>query len=147
MFSSTRSNWDAEKHIPDVLPSCWTAERREKSNECDPRGHESDTDVFVQLLLLAARKVPKANRQTKYVISTDVETLSAKSGGDGAVGKLRGNNLLGTEYTLYDNGVEPKKFKSSLPNDRTGLRRELAAIVYVRMKCTERLHVKSFASF
>ena len=80
---------------------------------------------------MAARKVPKVNRQTKYLITTDIETLWDKAGGEGYVGKLRGNNLLGTEYTLYDNGTDPSKFKSSLPNDRTGLRRELAAVIYV----------------
>lgn len=85
-----------------------------------------------QFLLLAAKKVPKINRTTKYVITTNIETLSEKSNGDGYVGKLRGNNLTGTEYTLYDNGIDPDKFKSSVEGDRTGLRRELTSIIYVR---------------
>jgi len=48
------------------------------------------------------------------------------------VGKLRGANLTGTEYVLYDNGLSPNKSSSSKHStNRENFRRELAAIVYV----------------
>ncbi|CAF0846541.1 unnamed protein product [Rotaria sp. Silwood1] len=83
-----------------------------------------------KFFLLAARKVAKVNRQTEYLITTNVETLSKNSGGDGCVGKLRGNNLSGTEYTLYDHGLSPNKSSSKHLNNKESLRRELAAIIY-----------------
>ncbi|CAF4631508.1 unnamed protein product, partial [Rotaria sp. Silwood2] len=83
-----------------------------------------------KVFLLAARKIAKVNRQTQYIITTNVETLSRNSGGDGCVGKLRGNNLSGTEYTLYDDGLSPNKSSSKHLTNKESLRRELAAIVY-----------------
>ncbi|UJR30699.1 hypothetical protein I4U23_018219 [Adineta vaga] len=80
--------------------------------------------------LMAARKVVRLDRQTEYVISTNIETISDKAGGDGYVGKLRESNLTGTEYTLYDNGKSSKKCKTNDSNCKDGLRRELAGIVY-----------------
>jgi hypothetical protein len=65
------------------------------------------------------------------MITTDVETLSEKSGGEGYAGKLRGNNLSGTEYTLYDNGFNPKKSPHKHANIKQNPRCELAGIVYV----------------
>jgi hypothetical protein len=48
------------------------------------------------------------------------------------VGKLRGINLTGTEYILYDNGLSPNKSSSRKHStDTENFRRELAAIVYV----------------
>ncbi|UJR15895.1 hypothetical protein I4U23_002819 [Adineta vaga] len=81
--------------------------------------------------LLAARKVAKVKRQSEYLITTNVATLSEKSGGDDYVGKLRGNNVSGTEYTLYDHGLSPNKAPNLRQmNNYEGLRRELAGIVY-----------------
>ncbi|CAF1068184.1 unnamed protein product [Adineta ricciae] len=81
--------------------------------------------------LLAARKVAKVKRQSEYLITTDVATLSEKSAGEDYVGKLRGNNVTGTEYTLYDHGLSPNKVPNGkISNTREGLRRELLAIVY-----------------
>lgn len=83
---------------------------------------------------MAARKVARLDRQSEYVISTNIETLSEKSGGDGFIGKLRENNVTGTEYTLYDNGKSPHKHKPKNSNCKVGLRRELAGVVYVSRK-------------
>lgn len=80
--------------------------------------------------MLAARKVAKVKRQSEYLITTNVETLSEKAGGDGFIGRLRGNNLVGTEYTLFDNGLSPKKSSSKHSKNGEVLRRELAAIAY-----------------
>ena len=81
-----------------------------------------------------AQKLAKVSRQSEYIISAHVETLSEKTEGDGYVGKLRETNLMGTEYALYDTGISPKKYKTSNPKAKNGLRRELAAIIYVREK-------------
>ncbi len=76
----------------------------------------------------------KVNRQSEYLITTNIETLSDKSGGDGYVGKLRGINLTGTEYILYDHGLSPNKSTHSKHStNREQLRRELAAIIYVSL--------------
>ncbi|CAF3251418.1 unnamed protein product [Rotaria socialis] len=83
-----------------------------------------------KIFLLAARKVPKISSLAEYLITTDIETLSEKSGGNGCVGKLRENNLKGTAYTLYDNGKSPNKVKKSNANKKHGLRRELISVFY-----------------
>lgn len=87
--------------------------------------------MLSKFFILAARKVGKVNRQSEYLISTDIENLSASSSSEGYVGRLRGNNLSGTEYTLYDNGISPNKSSSKHLVNKDRLRRELAAIVYV----------------
>lgn len=84
-----------------------------------------------KFLLLAARKVAKINRQSEYIITTNIETLNEKSGGDGFAGRLRANGVTGIEYTLYDNGKSPNKYRYKSIHSKHGLRRELAAIVYV----------------
>ncbi len=90
--------------------------------------------LIFQIFLLAARKVAKLNRQSEYLITTDIATLSEKAGGDGCVGKLRANNIKNTEYTLYDNGKSPNKYKYKHYHSKHNLRRELGAIIYVSMK-------------
>jgi len=72
---------------------------------------------------LAARK-RKKSRTSNYLITTDPTDLSR--GGDAYVGKLR-SNLIGTQFTVYDNGTSP--YKSSV--DGVQERQELAAVVYV----------------
>lgn len=83
--------------------------------------------------MLAARKVAKINRQSEFLITTNIETLSDKSGGDGFVGRLCEQNLAGTEYVLYDHGMSPKKSSHKHANNRDNLRRELAAVIYVNI--------------
>lgn len=72
---------------------------------------------------MAARK-RKKSRTSNYLITTDPTDLSR--GGDAYVGKLR-SNLIGTQFTVYDNGTSP--YKS--PLDGVQERQELAAVVYV----------------
>lgn len=72
---------------------------------------------------MAARK-RKKSRTSNYLISTDPTDLSR--GGDSYVGKLR-SNLIGTQFTVYDNGTSP--YKSSVEGILE--RQELAAVVYV----------------
>lgn len=79
--------------------------------------------LTLQIFLLAARK-RKKSRTSNYLISTDPTDLSR--GGDSFVGKLR-SNLIGTQFTVYDNGTSP--YKSSIEGVQE--RQELAAVVYV----------------
>jgi len=84
-----------------------------------------------KVFLLAARRIGKVNRLAEYSITTNVESISRASRADGYVGKLRGNNLSGTEYTLYGDGLSPNKIsKKKRSENQENLRRELAAIVY-----------------
>jgi len=78
--------------------------------------------------------VAKVGRQNEYLITTNIETLSEKTGGDGCVGKLQESDSEGPAYTLYDNGKHPDKYCNKHSNNRNGLRRELAGIIYVSIK-------------
>ncbi|KAM4617830.1 tubby protein homolog isoform 7-T7 [Discoglossus pictus] len=77
-----------------------------------------------KVFLLAGRK-RKKSKTSNYLISIDPTDLSR--GGESFIGKLR-SNLMGTKFTVYDNGVNPVKTSSSL--EASNLRQELAAICY-----------------
>ncbi|XP_007459899.1 PREDICTED: LOW QUALITY PROTEIN: tubby protein homolog [Lipotes vexillifer] len=78
-----------------------------------------------KVFLLAGRK-RKKSKTSNYLISVDPTDLSR--GGDSYIGKLR-SNLMGTKFTVYDNGVNPQKASSSTLESGT-LRQELAAVCY-----------------
>lgn len=80
-----------------------------------------------QVFLLAGRK-RKKSATSNYLISTDPTDLSR--GGESYVGKLR-SNLLGTQFTVYDNGLSLRRGESREEWKRNGARQELAAVVYV----------------
>jgi hypothetical protein len=82
---------------------------------------------FFQVFLLAGRKRKKSTT-SNYLISTDPTDLSR--GGESYVGKLR-SNLLGTHFTVYDNGLSPRRRESREDWKKNSARQELAAIVYV----------------
>ncbi|XP_076466515.1 tubby-related protein 3-like isoform X2 [Babylonia areolata] len=69
--------------------------------------------------LLAGRK-RKKSATSNYLISTDPTDLSRN--GESFCGKLR-SNLLGTHFTLFDNGDNPRK-------NADGARQELVAVAY-----------------
>ncbi|XP_061466302.1 tubby protein homolog isoform X8 [Rhineura floridana] len=77
-----------------------------------------------KVFLLAGRK-RKKSKTSNYLISIDPTDLSR--GGESFFGKLR-SNLMGTKFTVYDNGVNPMKTTLSL--EASNLRQELAAICY-----------------
>ncbi|XP_066438714.1 tubby-related protein 1-like [Eleutherodactylus coqui] len=79
---------------------------------------DNDKKVF----LLAGRK-RKKSKTSNYLISIDATDLSR--GGENFIGKLR-SNLMGTKFTVFDNGANPEKANS----DWSNVRQELAAIVY-----------------
>jgi len=75
--------------------------------------------------LLAARK-RKKNKSSNYLISLDKDDLNRQSGN--FFGKLR-SNFIGTEFTLYDKGVNPEKVDAS-HKDLVQVRQELACVLY-----------------
>ncbi|XP_024151775.1 tubby protein isoform X3 [Oryzias melastigma] len=77
-----------------------------------------------KVFLLAGRK-RKKSKTSNYLISIDPTDLSR--GGESFIGKLR-SNLMGTKFTVYDNGLNPMKSTTSL--EASILRQELAAICY-----------------
>ncbi|XP_067913682.1 tubby-related protein 3-like [Heterodontus francisci] len=81
-----------------------------------------DTDESKKIFLLAGRK-RKKSKTSNYLISIDPTDLSR--GGENFIGKLR-SNLMGTKFTVFDNGVNPERGKA----DRSNVRQELAAIIY-----------------
>ncbi|XP_064144541.1 tubby protein homolog isoform X2 [Loxodonta africana] len=84
-----------------------------------------DREDGKKVFLLAGRK-RKKSKTSNYLISVDPTDLSR--GGDSYIGKLR-SNLMGTKFTVYDNGVNPQKTSSSTLESGT-LRQELAAVCY-----------------
>ncbi|XP_046665387.1 protein king tubby isoform X1 [Homalodisca vitripennis] len=82
-----------------------------------------ERDYGKKVFLLAGRKRKKSTT-SNYLISTDPTDLSR--GGEAFVGKLR-SNLLGTQFTVYDNGSSPRSIG---PRDDVKARQELAAVVY-----------------
>ncbi|XP_026863247.1 tubby protein homolog isoform X4 [Electrophorus electricus] len=83
-----------------------------------------ERDDGKKVFLLAGRK-RKKSKTSNYLISVDPTDLSR--GGESFIGKLR-SNLMGTKFTVYDNGMNPVKTTSSL--EASNLRQELAAICY-----------------
>ncbi|XP_058619924.1 tubby-related protein 1 isoform X2 [Onychostoma macrolepis] len=79
---------------------------------------DNDKKVF----LLAGRK-RKKSATSNYLISIDATDLSR--GGDNFIGKLR-SNLMGTKFTVFDNGLNPDRALRDMSNAR----QELAAIIY-----------------
>lgn len=82
-----------------------------------------EKDYGKKVFLLAARK-RKKSATSNYLISTDPTDLSR--GAESYVGKLR-SNLIGTQFTVYDNGKSPRRFSIG---DGTTPRQELAAVLY-----------------
>ncbi|XP_074873991.1 tubby-related protein 2 [Carettochelys insculpta] len=77
-----------------------------------------------KLFLMSGRK-RKKSKTSNYLISLDPIDLSRD--GAGFIGKVR-SNLLGTRFTVFDNGTNPDK-KPFVP-ETAHLRQELAAICY-----------------
>ncbi|XP_048863937.1 tubby-related protein 3 isoform X2 [Brienomyrus brachyistius] len=78
-----------------------------------------------KIFLLAGRK-RKKSKTSNYLISVDATDLSRE--GESFVGKLR-SNLMGTKFTVYDNGTNPAKMPGALLEE-SNTRQELAAICY-----------------
>ncbi|KAM6452464.1 tubby-related protein 2 isoform 3-T3 [Liasis olivaceus] len=74
--------------------------------------------------LMSGRK-RKKSKTSNYLISLDPIDLSR--GGENFIGKVR-SNMLGTKFTVFDNGINPDK-KPFVP-ETAHLRQELVAICY-----------------
>ncbi|XP_071863332.1 tub domain-containing protein ktub isoform X1 [Bombus fervidus] len=83
-----------------------------------------ERDYGKKIFLLAGRKRKKSTT-SNYLISTDPTDLSRA--GESYIGKLR-SNLLGTQFTVYDNGYS--LMKDDKRDDRFNPRQELAAVIY-----------------
>ncbi|XP_062994191.1 tubby-related protein 1 [Elgaria multicarinata webbii] len=79
---------------------------------------DNDKKVF----LLAGRK-RKKSKTSNYLVSVDPTDLSRV--GDNFIGKLR-SNLMGTRFSVFDNGVNPDRANA----DWSNVRQELAAVIY-----------------
>ncbi|XP_062383031.1 tubby protein homolog [Sardina pilchardus] len=77
-----------------------------------------------RVFLMAGRK-RKRSKTSNYLISIDPTDLSRDK--DSFIGKLR-SNVLGTRFTVYDNGVNPDK--KPFVQECEKLRQELVAICY-----------------
>ncbi|XP_017266965.1 tubby-related protein 3 isoform X2 [Kryptolebias marmoratus] len=84
-----------------------------------------EQDDNKKVFLLAGRK-RKKSKTSNYLISVDATDLSR--GGESFIGKLR-SNLMGTKFTVYDNGSNPSKNAGTLLQE-SAMRQELAAICY-----------------
>ncbi|KAJ8675288.1 hypothetical protein QAD02_011074 [Eretmocerus hayati] len=84
-----------------------------------------ERDYGKKVFLLAGRK-RKRSKTSNYLISTDPTDLSR--GGEAYIGKLR-SNLLGTQFTVYDNGYSQLK-DDKREDRRPHPREELAAVMY-----------------
>ncbi|KAJ4924806.1 hypothetical protein JOQ06_003756 [Pogonophryne albipinna] len=78
-----------------------------------------------RVFLLAGRK-RKKSKTSNYLISVDATDLSRE--GESFIGKLR-SNLMGTKFTVYDNGTNPCKHPGTLLEE-SNTRQEMAAICY-----------------
>uniref|UniRef100_UPI00358EAA41 tubby-related protein 3-like isoform X2 n=1 Tax=Myxine glutinosa TaxID=7769 RepID=UPI00358EAA41 len=78
-----------------------------------------------KIFLLAGRK-RKRSKTSNYLISVDATDLSRV--GEGFVGKLR-SNMMGTRFTVYDNGGNPQRIVMA-GGDGSTFRQELAAVCY-----------------
>ncbi|XP_042320233.1 tubby-related protein 1 [Sceloporus undulatus] len=75
-----------------------------------------------KVFLLAGRK-RKKSKTSNYLISIDPTDLSRD--GENFIGKLR-SNLMGTRFSIFDNGVNPDRANA----DWSNVRQELAAVIY-----------------
>ncbi|KAM9039399.1 tubby-related protein 2 isoform 8-T8 [Sarcophilus harrisii] len=94
------------------------------------QGQDHGDSVSSKHFLLAGRK-RKRSKTSNYLISLDPTDLSRD--GDNFVGKVR-SNVLGTKFTIFDNGVNPERKTFMLESTR--IREELGAVCYVRAGVT-----------
>ncbi|XP_072282134.1 tubby protein homolog isoform X3 [Pyxicephalus adspersus] len=83
-----------------------------------------ERDDGKRLFLMAGRK-RKKSKTSNYLISVDPTDLSR--GGESFIGKVR-SNMLGTRFTVFDNGVNPDT--KPFVQERESLRQELVSICY-----------------
>ena len=79
-----------------------------------------------QFLLAARRR--KKQKQSNYKVSLDKDDLSRNS--SNYFGKLK-SNFMGTEFQMYDAGINPDKLtEAQRDGSKTQVRQELATVLY-----------------
>ena len=76
--------------------------------------------------LMFAKKCAK-NKTSNYHITSEDGNASKES--DGYLGKLR-SNFLGTEFIVYDNGINPKDARNPFKSGKKSVRKELGVVCY-----------------
>ncbi|RHY04667.1 hypothetical protein DYB28_003970 [Aphanomyces astaci] len=107
---------------------CYIERNRTGANKLFPEYclYMKDGDRF----LLTAKKRPN-NRTSNYLISMQRGDLSRK-GSENFLGKLRAN-FIGTEFVIYDNGLNPKGAdQHTLTVNPATIRQELGIAVYAK---------------
>jgi len=80
-----------------------------------------------EMFLLSARR-RKKQKMSNYKVSLDRDDLSRHS--SNYFGKLK-SNFMGTEFQMFDNGINPEKLSEAQKDgSRTQVRSELAAVLY-----------------
>lgn len=99
--------------------------RRDKSgfNRLFPKYFMS---ISEGLIFLLAGKKRAGNRTSNYMVTTNQKEFNTKS--SSFIGKVR-SNFLGTEFMMYDSGLNPKR-KGANPNN---VRSEVGVVLYVRV--------------
>ncbi|XP_050183116.1 tubby-related protein 1 isoform X4 [Myiozetetes cayanensis] len=138
--SSTKPIRSEKKKNPASLFQTGGDPPKEKKSKkkVPPKGTESEEETLETLqknsnkkgktkkskkvFLLAGRK-RKKSKTSNYLISIDPTDLSR--GGENFIGKLR-SNLMGTRFTVFDNGANPDRANA----DWSNVRQELSAVVY-----------------
>lgn len=77
-------------------------------------------------MLLCAKKRTK-NKTSNYLISMDKNQMDKESAS--YMGKVR-SNFVGTEFTIYDAGVNPKNLNETEESAHRTVREELGAVLY-----------------
>jgi tubby-related protein 1 len=83
---------------------------------------ETDTGVF-----LAASKKRSKNKTSNYLITMDTNDLNKKN--ENYLGKVR-SNFLGSEFTAFGPGTNPKDVEASGGADVDGIREEFVSVAY-----------------
>ncbi|CAK4066373.1 unnamed protein product [Aphanomyces euteiches] len=107
---------------------CYIERNRTGANKLFPEYclYMKDGDRF----LLTAKKRPN-NRTSNYLISMQRGDL-ARKGSDNFLGKLRAN-FIGTEFVIYDNGLNPKSAdQHTLTVNPASIRQEMGIAVYAK---------------
>ena len=104
----------------DITLQCTIRRERGGFNRLYPKYFlfTSDTRAF----LLAGKKRP-GNKTSNYLMSMSEKELKTKS--PAYLGKVR-SNFMGTEFTVYDKGLNPKKKQATLET----YREELSVVMY-----------------
>lgn len=111
-----------DRPIPrDFMLQCTIVRAKSGFNRLYPKYFLSISDTHQ--FLLAGRKRP-GNKTSNYLISMSEKDLKTKS--PSYLGKVR-SNFMGTEFMIYDKGLNPKKKKNVTEEN---LREELGVITY-----------------